>query len=550
MKTKLLFLFSAILLSLSLQAQNAIDLVSPPQSVNGNTEVSITFTYTLEASVGWAYIRFKNGDATENNLTHVAVKIDAAGSGTKTVTLPIPSEDGSGTALPLGAGYNYQAQLFDSSGSPWVTLVTNDYNGVTLLEAVVPANYINLVDYPTTVTVDGSTDINFEYATDKTGPVYAYIQLRTAAGSKVAESSPGVQLSGQTSGTGTFSLPVPANVTLGDDYEYFVLIFQPPNWGAAFATDKVGGITVAPYVPPANFITLDDAPTTVASGSDVDITFDYATDVANAHLFIRFRKGTTNLTSVSKVVTAGSGTLTLPLPIPSDQTLGEGYNYQVQIFDIDSGYTIVPVSKEIEGLTLAAAPANTIITVNPPKTVVKESSVDVTLSYTKDIAGDAIALVRFLDENGDSVEQIYDIVDKNSGEITLNLATPEAEGTYSYRAELWSDDFGTLYYKKTLGNIAVVATLGTDKFTEGFKNLSIYPNPFSDSFTFKFDENISDSVNVELFTIDGRKIKTFKNNKISASNTGTIFTGNLSKGMYLVRINAGDLQESRMLIKN
>ena len=54
---------------------------------------------------------------------------------------------------------------------------------------------------------------------------------------------------------------------------------------------------------------------------------------------------------------------------------------------------------------------------------------------------------------------------------------------------------------------------------------------------------------VELFTVLGKKVMSIENND-TFGNSGTVDTKNLSKGIYLVRITSGDLQEIRKLVKN
>ncbi|RPD96043.1 T9SS C-terminal target domain-containing protein, partial [Aureibaculum marinum] len=95
----------------------------------------------------------------------------------------------------------------------------------------------------------------------------------------------------------------------------------------------------------------------------------------------------------------------------------------------------------------------------------------------------------------------------------------------------------------------LVKTLSTDDYNLKFKNLTIFPNPFTDSFSYKFDSDLSEPVSVELFTMDGRKVKTIKNDDKSYNNIKTINTSHLSSGMYIVRITSGNVQETRKLLK-
>lgn len=93
------------------------------------------------------------------------------------------------------------------------------------------------------------------------------------------------------------------------------------------------------------------------------------------------------------------------------------------------------------------------------------------------------------------------------------------------------------------------ATIGVDEVETNLEDLTIAPNPFTDSFTYKFAADIEEPVTIELFTIDGRKVSTIQSDA-SFSNEGTVNTTDLSSGMYLVRFSSGDVQEIRRLIKN
>ncbi|MDO6759991.1 T9SS type A sorting domain-containing protein [Tamlana sp. 2_MG-2023] len=85
--------------------------------------------------------------------------------------------------------------------------------------------------------------------------------------------------------------------------------------------------------------------------------------------------------------------------------------------------------------------------------------------------------------------------------------------------------------------------LSIDEADSKIKNLVLFPNPCSDSFTYKFDAEMSDPVRVELYTLDGRKISE------TNDNSGIVNTAHLNKGMYLVRITSGQVKETRKLLK-
>lgn len=104
---------------------------------------------------------------------------------------------------------------------------------------------------------------------------------------------------------------------------------------------------------------------------------------------------------------------------------------------------------------------------------------------------------------------------------------------------------GDLLIDSIVFNNSPSATLGTSNFATGVENLTVYPNPFTDAISYKFDGKDSGAVGVELLGIDGKTIKT-----ISGNNSGTINTGDLNKGVYFLRASSGNVQETKKLIKN
>ncbi|XMO86775.1 T9SS type A sorting domain-containing protein [Algibacter sp. AS12] len=316
MKVKVLLLFSAILMSLSLQAQNSIAIISPQPSVEANTHVDITFDYTL-AEVGHAFIRFKNADG---NVTASPVYDLAAGSGTLTVSLEIPRSF-NGEVLPLDNSYSFQAQLFNSGYSE--TLASVDYNGVTLTAA---ANYIELTNYPTTVNADSFVDITFDYASDMAAPLYAFIRIHDASGTQLSDT--GSITLNTASGTAIHSVEI--EVPEGTDYEYRILLFHPSNWGAAIASFSVPGITVEEAIAPANSITISDPETTVFAGRMIDYDLSYVTDEPAAYALIRFKGPSGNLEQAFQEVAESEGTVTVSVLSP--ETAGTNYSLQAQLY--------------------------------------------------------------------------------------------------------------------------------------------------------------------------------------------------------------------------
>ncbi|WP_117881555.1 T9SS type A sorting domain-containing protein [Aureibaculum luteum] len=101
----------------------------------------------------------------------------------------------------------------------------------------------------------------------------------------------------------------------------------------------------------------------------------------------------------------------------------------------------------------------------------------------------------------------------------------------------------------TIPNLNGGSSLKSSKIKTTSVEELIYPNPFSDSFTYQYNAAEKEAVVLELYSMDGRRVKTVRNSN-NDTNSITVNTGNLSKGMYVLRITSGDLTQTKKLIKN
>ena len=75
-----------------------------------------------------------------------------------------------------------------------------------------------------------------------------------------------------------------------------------------------------------------------------------------------------------------------------------------------------------------------------------------------------------------------------------------------------------------------------------------YPNPFNPSTQIRFQLPVSSEVRLDVYDMTGRHVATLVNGQVSAgSHTITFDAGNLSSGVYMYRIQAGQYQEVRRL---
>jgi hypothetical protein len=82
-----------------------------------------------------------------------------------------------------------------------------------------------------------------------------------------------------------------------------------------------------------------------------------------------------------------------------------------------------------------------------------------------------------------------------------------------------------------------------------------FPNPFNLETTISFSLNKADFVSIDIYNIEGEKIKTLLNNNLEASKHNVVWKGinesgkPVSKGVYFYKIKAGELQTVKMMIK-
>ena len=100
-------------------------------------------------------------------------------------------------------------------------------------------------------------------------------------------------------------------------------------------------------------------------------------------------------------------------------------------------------------------------------------------------------------------------------------------------------------YFKAERDFSVAAPLSTESFNAG--NFIIYPNPVSDVLYMKFNSPISNTAVAEVYSVDGRLVKSENiNTGVESSN---IELQNLVKGVYLLQIKDNNYNKTIRIIK-
>ncbi|RPD91760.1 hypothetical protein EGM88_14080, partial [Aureibaculum marinum] len=291
-------------------------------------------------------------------------------------------------------------------------------------------NTITIVDPPTTVKAGTYVDITFNYTLDE-AEAWAYIRFKDS--DNLTEVS--IKLT-EPSGTETLSLEIPADSPPGDGYSYQAQLFST-GWSHLY-TQNFEGISIEDPSAAPNIISIVNPPSTVTIGTTVDFTLSYKKDVDVAYALIRFKDASGNLNQAFEEVTDATGEVTLSLQAP--ETPGSDYSLQAQLFTTEWEPL---ATQDIDGITVEEPSPNSISIVNPPSSVPLGEMVDITLSYTKDVAI-AYALVRFTGPEG-NLEQIYAEVFDDEGTLTLSVMSPSDSGSdYGLQAQLFSADWDVL----------------------------------------------------------------------------------------------------------
>lgn len=436
MKTKLFLLFSAIVFSMSVHAQNSIEVIDPPTTVVGGDEVTFTLSYekTDENPKAWALIRFKSPEPNSENLEQGFASV-TDNSGTVSVTVKAPTTP--------GVGYILQMQLFTAN---WGVLDSQDKPGITVTE---PNNYITITNPPSSVIGGSFIDITFDYKTD-TPNASAYIRFKNSG--NLTEASVAVPVG---AGTKTVSLEIPAGQAAGSGYGYQAQLFDVDGgWSVLAEQNLVDAVT---YLADPNTVGIVDPPSKVTVGSTVDFDVNYTkdTEIASAYVLVRFTDSEGNLEQSFVEVTENSGTVQVSVEAPS--TLGSDFGIQAQLYT--TGWAEL-ATENYEGVIVEEESPYSIAFVSPETIVAAGESVDYTVTYTKDDA-EAIALVymQFLDANGDVVEQAdqqIEFVSENEATIQLSIVTPTAVGSsYSIQAQIASGSTADVLYTETIGGVIV-----------------------------------------------------------------------------------------------
>ena len=94
-----------------------------------------------------------------------------------------------------------------------------------------------------------------------------------------------------------------------------------------------------------------------------------------------------------------------------------------------------------------------------------------------------------------------------------------------------------------------VPILGVGDEVQEENSIQIFPNPVSNQFKINLDLVNEQRVNIELYDINGKLVKTIGNGAaISGVQTITVDVSELVKGLYVIRISGSDFNHTERLV--
>jgi len=315
-----------------------------------------------------------------------------------------------------------------------------------------------------------------------------------------------------------------------------------------------GGTPPPPPPPPPptgnNSLTWNPTPTSISTGNN-SFTMDYSIDQSGIVFIQVFDKDWNRIDYDFTDVSAGADRITFNLDVPNG-TASENDN-RLQAFLLSSDWESEFVRLELDldsGSTPPPPPPPTggnSLTWNPTPTSISTGNNSFSMDYSIDQSG--VVFIQIIDENWNKIDENFTPVSAGTDRITLNLdiANGAASSNNYLQAKLldsgWGD-IGVPMLEETLNSS------GNKLVTESI-HFNVFPNPFSHAFNVEYHLTQDQPVSIQLFTREGKLIKTIKNktSQAAGNHTETIVIDNLPSGMYLLHLTTSDSHGVQKLVK-
>ena len=285
------------------------------------------------------------------------------------------------------------------------------------------------------------------------------------------------------------------------------------------------------------------------------------------HIQVRLLSSSGKVLQEKTVTKSKTGAFDFPFPsvtIP----VGSGYRWHVQMYN--SNWT-KKLSEDLYRATVvvtggAKPPTSNVFTsIDPPYSARIGQSELIIFEYEKKYEGKAFFQARLLSKSGKVIaESTTDDIEARN-EIVIRVKIPtniSPRDDYQWNLQMYDRNWKTRLATKTKTGARVVAnktnlitkvSIASDDIQEEDLNaFTVSPNPFINSFEYEYSVEDYDDVTVDLYALNGRKIKTLKNKESHrpGNYNDVVDTSDLDAGIYILRINTSKGEKALKLIKN
>lgn len=249
--------------------------------------------------------------------------------------------------------------------------------------------------------------------------------------------------------------------------------------------------------------------------------------------------------------------------IPSSEESGKAYRWHVQMWSTDWKNMITQAYKN--QVEVIGTVRNTISIYTHPQIFYASTNArfeSMKVFYTKSNRENVFLQARLLSKSGKIVVEntIRAYTTNTYGSHTFRLRIPAnipVGNDYKWNVQMYDVSWKNKLATITRSGIKVIRTSNLtaelNSFEEkGFNDLSVFPNPFINSFEYEYSVENEDAVTVDLYALDGRKIENIKNAELhkAGNYSDQVDTGNLAAGIYILSVSTSEDEKTMKLIKN
>ncbi|CAM4187691.1 T9SS type A sorting domain-containing protein [Zobellia nedashkovskayae] len=248
--------------------------------------------------------------------------------------------------------------------------------------------------------------------------------------------------------------------------------------------------------------------------------------------------------------------------------LGGVYKWHVQMYNSNWTKKLAEnyYEETVTVMTLIGPPANNSFSdFSPPSRIIAGKIARVSYNFNKTENDGVHIQTRLLSKEGKILLQDTQSSNNNSGQISVEFNIPlnlASRTDYKWNIQMFDDDWKNKLATSTKSDITVSGAGSAlkaklpnelnDTDNQTFNDFTVSPNPFVNSFEYEYSVEDYDDVTVDLYALNGRKIKTLKSKESHrpGNYNDVVDTSDLDAGIYILRINTSEGEKAIKLIKN